>query len=214
MSFDPTLSMSDVITSFMALASVAAVLTTLYVFHKQQEPRIVVFLESDTDNGAVELVVRNDGKSAARNIRLPLFDWEMAQLNDLSTIKGSFITRGIPMLAPGCERRTILCTTGYAGKKLQDKEVIQHVDYERRSLLNGWTDCWDDFTLDYYSFAHSVYFESDVHQSRVAVQNISKESKRLADSLDSIAQCVYEIGELTRRINERLDTLSELHASD
>ena len=213
MSFDSTFCVSDVITVFMALASVAAVLTTLYVYRKEREPRIAVFLESDTDNGTIELVVRNDGESAARNIRLPLFDWGMTQQSDLSIIKGSFITKGIPMLAPGCERRTILCTTRYAGNKLLDKEVLQHVDYERRTWRNSWTSCWDEFTLDYYSFAHTLYVASDEHQSRIAIQNMCKASKRQADALDTLAYCADELGGLVHRVNEGLDALSEQRAA-
>jgi hypothetical protein len=101
----------------------------------QERPYVVVDLDWFSRTPFVDILVRNDSKRAARNIRFsfsePLVDYKGLELSS----EVGYFNRGLPFLAPGA---VIPCTVGnsqqvitiFREKRLDEQGIDVTVEYE------------------------------------------------------------------------------------
>ena len=78
------------------------------------------------------------------------------------------------MLVQGQSRRTVLASNRYALDNYVDKSFEVTLTYKKRTPLMGPRVVSDSFTLDFYSFAHTISVSSDLH-------DIARAAKKMAD---------------------------------
>ena len=98
------------------IGSIAAVWAALYVSHKAGLPQVVSYLDFDEDHNCMYLVVENCGTGVAYNVHFLDFDDSIVQESLRDAARTSFIHCGIPILAPGKVRRTLV-----AAGRIQDE---------------------------------------------------------------------------------------------
>lgn len=169
--------LATIISGLSLIAAVAAVAVTLYVHFDSARPMVVAYLECDDDARVVTFVVRNFGKSVARNVRIIGFDFErICEDGFRERAERSFIARGIPSLVPDARRSTIVSTTKHVQESLVDSGFRVTVQHMEKSPLRGWRNVSEEFTLDFYSFANAVHTESDTHVIAKSVKKLSEMS--------------------------------------
>lgn len=95
----------------------------------------------------------------------------------------SFVAKGIPILVPGAKRTTVVAA-GKIMTELGDKSSDIHVAYEELGFFGKKKQVEEVFTLDYTSFAGSLYAQSDTYLIRRALEKIEKDAKVLIKSID------------------------------
>lgn len=163
---------SLIINIIAAVGAILAVATALYVHWDSSSPDVQLFLESDTEKGCSSLVIMNFGAKPAYDVEIVGFDFALVQPELLAKAKSSFIAKGIPMLAPGQRRNTIIVENRYAAEHFSDACVRGEAIYKKKSFL-GKRKIRSSYVLDYYSFANSLYIDSDIYQIRKALKSIS-----------------------------------------
>lgn len=99
---------------FMALIAIASTIITTYVFKASSDPDIIVYPEQDKDSKTqINLIIKNIGNGAAKNIRFQIisdrglprnaYGLESPLMPDKMS-DGPLIS-GIPFLSPGAERK-------------------------------------------------------------------------------------------------------------
>lgn len=146
----------NIITMIIAIASS---LISYLVYKENTSPDIIVYLEQDEQTRVIlNLVIKNIGKSAARDITFkcskPLpskaFNEDRTQEMD----QGPLIT-GIPFLAPGSSR--ILMLGNYAGLKNwfgEEKIKVESLFYKANSKSLFFKNKKNISLLDIYSFTN------------------------------------------------------------
>lgn len=177
------LDVSLVVNIVAAIAAILAVVTALYIHWDSSSPDVLVYLESDVDHGCTSLVIMNFGRKPAYDIEMTNFDYTFVQSELLAKAKTSFIAKGIPMLAPNQQRKTIIVENRYASNHFFDTCVQGKITFKKKSFI-GKRKIQSSYTLDYYSFANSLYVDSDIHQAKNALQSIG----------DSLAEISKQIG--------------------
>ena len=155
------------------LGSIAAVFVALYVNYDVKRPTIVAFLRHDADHSCMDFIVVNQGNGVAYDIQIQGFDYALADEKFSTVIRESFITKGIPALIPGEQRKTTI-SAGVSMGELADRSADVVVSFREKRFLFGWHRQTQVFTLDYYSFSKSLYPQSDLHQIKDGVQKIAK----------------------------------------
>lgn len=156
--FSSTDALALAVATLSAVAAFGAAAAALLAYRNDKSPNVVVYLESRPNGGSVELVVRNIGKGCAYNLRMSGFDFGMSCPDLRAAAERSFIAKGIPMLAPAQERRTVISTAAYANDYLAESVNEVTVRWDKRPL-RLMHHAKASFVLDYYSFANSVYVE-------------------------------------------------------
>ena len=156
------------------IAAVAAVIVSLYIHWDSSAPHVVIYLELDTDKNVTSLVVKNLGRAPAYDINFSGFDLEAADLPNRRYLEKCFLYRGIPMLVQGQSRRTVLASNRYALDNYEDRSFEVTLTYKKRTPLKKTRVISESFTLDFYSFAHTISVSSDLH-------DIARAAKKMAD---------------------------------
>ena len=164
------------------IAAISAVIVALYVNYQSKLPDIAVYIEHDRDHSSMYLVVKNFGKGIARNVKLKGFDYEMTTTDLRPSLKRSFIERGIPLLAPNAERNTVI-QVGSEIREHESDSCVVTISYSEDAFIGKSKTVKQEFTLDYYSFAGSIYTLTDVHEMKKQMANISKTMKRIESDL-------------------------------
>lgn len=163
-----------------AVAAVCAVATSLYVYHASKRPDVIAHVEPDYDKGYVHLIVENVGNGTARDIAL--VDLKVSDIcpeRYAVMVSKSFVVRGIPTLAPGSKRDTVVCTVAHAGDKLRDYESEVKLVYKRKTPYMGrWKFVEDTFILDFYSISGALKTESDMHSIKNSMKTIAKNTAK------------------------------------
>lgn len=171
-----------VIAIFAAVGTVTAAAVAVGTFRRSAQPYVIAYIARDEDDGSVLLVVRNIGNGCAWNVSISGFDLSFAGFYPVSDLKmidyrkkiqGTFIFRGIPMLAPGESRSTVIANMGYASQHLSDKESIITVEYSTAKNSREWRKRREEFALDYYSFANTIYSKSAEWRMATALEKIA-----------------------------------------
>lgn len=156
--FSATDALALAVATLSAVAAFGAAVAALLAYWNDKSPNVVAYLESRPNGNSVELVVKNIGKGCAYNLRMSGFDFGMSCPELRAEAERSFIARGIPMLAPAQERRTVISTASYANDYLADSVSEVTAEWDKRPLRRT-HHAKASFSLDYYSFANSVYVE-------------------------------------------------------
>lgn len=163
-------SISGIVSS---VAVVASFIVAYCVYRDSGKPYVVVFLEHDRDHECLSLVVSNLGKSAAKDIVFSDFNYSFVgnEFRNYIDTK-SFLKKGIPVLVPGASRSTVILAGSMSS--FADTSDQVKIAYKKKSIFRFWLKRTDYFTLDYYSFAGSVYLKSDLHRVAVALEKIAE----------------------------------------
>lgn len=172
-----------VISAASCIAAISAVVVALYVNYQSKLPDVAVYLEHDRDHASKYLVVRNFGKGIARNVELEGFDYEMTTPSLRPSLKNSFIERGIPLLAPNAERNTVI-QAGRITREHGDNSCLVTISYSEDAFIGKSKTVKQEFTLDFYSFAGSIYSLTDVHEMKTQMTKISKTMNRIERDLN------------------------------
>ena len=176
---------SLIVNVIAAVAAVLAVIAALYIHWDSSSPDVQLFLESDTDHGCSLLVVMNYGKKPAYEVEITGFDFAFIQPELLEKVKASFIAKGIPMLAPGQQRKTIITENSYAANYFSDACIQGEVVFKKKSFF-GKRKISSSYALDYYSFANSLYINSNMNEIRKMLKSISKSLDKISGKLCSV----------------------------
>lgn len=159
-----------------AVAAICAVATSLHIYHASKRPEVIAHIEPDYDKGCVRLVVENVGSGIARDIAL--VDLKVSDIcpeRYAVMASKSFIVRGIPTLAPGSKRETVVCTVAHASEKLRDYESEVKLVYKRKTPYMGrWKFVEDTFILDFYSIRGVLRTDGDAHSIVKSLEKIAK----------------------------------------
>lgn len=175
---------SLVVNIIAAVGAVLAVVTALYIHWDSSSPDVQVFLESDTDHGYSSIVVKNFGKKPAYDVKVIGFDFAFVQAELLEKVKASFVAKGIPMLAPGQQRRTIITENSFASNSFYNDCVQGEIVFKKKSFF-GKRKITSLYVLDYYSFANSLYTDSDLNEIRKTLNSIGESLNKIATKLRS-----------------------------
>jgi len=165
------------------LGSLLAVGVALYVFFASKRPQVVAYLDSRTDHGTLYFVVKNVGSGVAYDIKISGFDYEMVMQEVAPAVQASFVKKGVPMLVPDASRRTAIAETGWAREHIAEKVPHIQVAYARMRACGRKKAMTEEFALDYYSFANSLYEKSDVVKMVAAMEGTAKAAKEIASTL-------------------------------
>ena len=169
-----------------AIAGIAAVIASVWIFADSKRPEIVAYITRDEDAGSVLLVVANVGGGCAYDVSLSDFDMTFVGLEGADDakfeghremVRESFVFKGIPMLAPGDTRCTVVCNCGYAVANLEGRTSDISATYytaKKHPRFMWWKRKRGSFTLDYYSFAHTLYSKSNEYRIMQALEKMAK----------------------------------------
>lgn len=162
----------DLVVSVLTmLGTVAAVVVAFYLYCASQRPDVVAYLSHDRDNDCV-FVVKNLGKGVAKDVKFESSGFDFVQERYRDFVRDcSFLSKGIPVLAPGANRNTVVLD----GPEIKDHDMLVSkvvITYRRRRFWWHKTEK-RSFPLDYYSFAGSIYAKSDLCRLMVATEVIA-----------------------------------------
>ncbi len=180
MSSDAIQLISCILTTVCGLGAIAAAIWTV---RESQRPQPVVFLEHNRGRVCVLLVVQNFGSGVARDLSIQGFDYDcMVGENCKESVSNSFVGTGIPLLAPGACRDTIILAGPADMSGHETSECAVTLRYRERGFFGGnrWTT--EEFVLDMGSFAGSLYSDSELHE-------IAKATKKMSDALARMTKC-------------------------
>lgn len=150
--------LATIISGLALVTAIAAIAVSLYVHFDSSKPVVVAYLECDERSGSVRLVVRNLGRSVARDVRVEGFDFDvMCEGKFRGHARKSFISRGVPCLVPGACRRTVIATTRYVQSSVADSDCRVTVRYAMEPLSRRRCEVCEEFVLDFYSFANTIH---------------------------------------------------------
>lgn len=144
----------NIITMIIAVTSS---LISYLVYKENSSPDVIVYLEQDEQTRTLlNLVIKNIGKSAARDVvfktskSMPLKAFKGEQKTEMND--GPLI-KGIPFLAPGSSRRLIIGNYGGINEWLgNDKVEIEYTFYKANSRNMLFKKIKNISYLDIYSF--------------------------------------------------------------
>lgn len=172
-------------TVIATVISMVSLWLAIRVNNDSKKPQVVVSLEYDNDKNAMFLLVQNIGNGAAYNLSFSDYD-ESIFMSDLrSQVLKSFVTKGIPVLVPGAKRTTVVAA-GQIMTELGDKSSDIHVAHKELGYFGRKRRVEEVFTLDYTSFAGSLYTQSDTHLIRRALDKIENDVKELIKVVDEL----------------------------
>ena len=167
-----------VINILTMLGTIAAVVAALYFYWASQLPDIIAYLSHDRDNDCVVFIIENVGKGVAENVKFESFDFDLVQEKYRDFVrKRSFLSKGIPILVPGANRSTVVLS----GPEIKGCDMLVSnvgIAYQRKRFWWYKTEK-RSFSLDYYSFAGTIYTKSDLHRLTVAVEAIADICKKV-----------------------------------
>lgn len=118
-----------VIMAVSAIAAVAAAIYAVRTYRVSRSPDVIAYLTTEDDGTALCFDVENLGAGAAYNVAfsfdksVPLYD------DDRGALEGSFIFRGLPMLAPRARRHRFFVHTNDFLTELGYQPLIVTVSY-------------------------------------------------------------------------------------
>ncbi|WP_308623430.1 hypothetical protein [uncultured Enorma sp.] len=175
------------------IGSIAAVWAALYVSHKAGLPQVVSYLDFDEDHNCMYLVVENCGTGVAYNVHFLDFDDSIIQESLRDAARTSFIHCGIPILAPGKVRRTLVAA-GRIQDEMEDysaKVTIAHTEksmYFRRNR-----EVKEDTVLEYRSYTGTVYTHSDTHEIKMTMDKLERQMRIVNKNLSAISRGIGSI---------------------
>lgn len=197
---------TDVISAFAAIVTaiiaVVALASTARDSRDRSRPLVMaLFRESQHSDSSFELVVRNYGTSAARDLTVtfdPPFDDEQ-RADDLTGVLAERYGKSIPLLPPGSELTNIWWSGTSAGG---GNELVNHLrtpDEVKVSVSykgNRWRRYRDTFTLHVDTIK--------LKTSSVSSTSMLGRAKTIAESLKSIATQTAATNKLIHDIGRRL----------
>lgn len=161
------------------VGAIAAFVVSFITYRRSKAPDVVAYLQTNNDAGILGFVVRNIGNGCAYDIELQGFDNAIADSGLLAKIRETFIWNGIPMLAPAQQRDTALCKTSYALKHYTNKSCELIVSWKRKPKARRTFSA--KFTIDYSSFANSLYVLGDMHLIKEDLDGINNTLHKMAN---------------------------------
>lgn len=185
-----------------ALATVVLVLITIhYAFQTQRQvgemrrtreaesaPYVTASLETPHGDDTVSLVVRNHGRTAARDVRVQI-DPPIANVFETDHVAPDFLRGPVPFLPPGREMRTELWSHSHAFD-------------ERKGLAQSYTArvAWADarsgkrydetYPLDFSGFRNIAYSNPTSVKQYQVIKDLYYASRDIRDSIGKIARAV------------------------
>lgn len=157
-----------------AIAAILAIWVAVRIQRENTSPSVIAYIEKD-GNAAFKLILKNIGQGAAYDVRITGFDMGMVQDGASSFVafaKNSFIKNGVPMLAPGSTRETVLASTVYAKDNLTGKTCDVDISWLLRRNGRKRESC--RFTLEYGSFLDSIHIDSLEQRAVRALEGIQQ----------------------------------------
>ena len=144
---------------------------------EQSRPYVVVHLDR-AGTSVVDLVVKNFGTTAARDVRI---EWDRAPTMRWGSDSGPLqLFENLPLLAPGAEWRTVWDTGGH---RIEDQEpaytaMVMANDARGRALPR------EHFVLDTHQFANELRMERHgLHQIAESIKKIERTTSSWTDGL-------------------------------
>lgn len=154
--------------AFAAIAAICSAYVAVRAYQRAKAADVAAFLRRDEDTGGVMFVVSNIGGGCAWDVAVEDFDYKFVGYRKeggppdhkaREDVRRTFIEKGIPMLAPGESRQTFICDSEYAKDEIGDATATVTVRWRQSRRLGLMKS--RNSTLDYYSFANTVYAKSN-----------------------------------------------------
>lgn len=179
---------------FMALVAVSSTLISLNVYASSNAPDVIVYPElNEESKGILNLVIRNIGKSPAKNITfqfdsaIPQRAFGLENPPMPEAMDDGPLINGIPYMAPGAYRSFMWGQYGGLAKWFEKNAINVKVNYERtNSILFKPRRLSNLCTLDIYSFS-TTDISDNSHGKKIA---------------DEVVKLNRNIDRLIRQLNE------------
>lgn len=162
--------------------SLLAVISALYIAWAAKSSNVIAYLDSPEGSIAVDFIVKNIGARPAYDVEIHGFDFDKLTTSDLKQhAEGSFISNGIPLLAPDCQRKTTVAITRELNDQLKEDKIEIKISY-RKPIFTWKMKRTEAFVLDFYSFFSTVYLSKEnpvVKQLKGIEKNIKEVDKTL-----------------------------------
>lgn len=169
--------------------SLLAVISALYIAWAAKSSNVIAYLDSPEESTAVDFIVKNIGDRPAYDIEIHGFDFDKLTTNDLRQhAKDSFISNGIPLLAPDCQRKTTVAIAKELNDQLKKDKIEVKISY-RKPIFAWKIKRTEAFVLDFYSFFSTVYLSKEnpvVEQ----LKGIEKNIREVDKTLNRIEECL------------------------
>lgn len=175
--------LSVLIAVIAAIGAIASAIVSRKVYLSQTRPDVIVYVEHDRTKGSILLWIKNIGNGVAYDISFNIGDLIGADKYSNGYLE-KLNQNGISMMAPGTSINSIVGVASDPRLKDDTEPVSAHVTYYGRRDGKG-AKLEGEFILDYGLFRGSVYADSEEHQTRKAVEAISKEIARSSKGIES-----------------------------
>lgn len=184
-------SVPPVLMEFLGVvSSIAAVWVALYVSYKASLPQVIAYLDFDEDHNSMYFVVENRGSGVAYDIRFLNFGEQIIQENLRDIVRKSFIHNGVPVLAPGKIRRTLIAA-GRMQEEMENYSARVTVVYKEKSMfLRRNKTVKEPTVLEYRSYTGSLYAHSDMHEMKMSLDKIAKHTSSVASALKNMERSI------------------------
>lgn len=186
-------SVSPVLVEFLeVVSSIAAVFVALYVSYKASLPQVIAYLDFDEDHNLMYFVVENSGAGVAYDIRFLNFGEQIVQESLREIVGRSFIHNGVPVLAPGKIRRTLIAA-GRMQDEMENYSAKVTVVYKEKSMfLRRNKTVKEPTVLEYRSYTGSLYAHSDMHEMKMSLDKIVNHTSSIASALKNMERFIKE----------------------
>ena len=176
---------SDWATVAAAIISAVSLWIAILVNHDAKRPQIMAWLEFDSDENIVYLIVQNLGNGVAYDIHFSAYDESIVMDQFRPHVLESFVAKGIPLLVPGSKRSTIVAG-GRMMDEMLEKTSALTVSYSERGLIRKRVRVEEDFILEYSSFSGALYTDSETKRMRRALEKMQKDVEGLREDLVTV----------------------------
>lgn len=156
-----------------AVGAISSAIISRKIYLSQTRPNVIVYIEHDRSKGTIVLWIKNIGNGVAFDL-----SFDLEGLPGLDRVDRGFVKKlnidGIKMLAPGSAVNSLVGVASDSVFRDPVGIIPVQVSYYGSKEKKGPRLC-DDYFLDYDAIIGSTYADSEEHQTRKAVEAISKE---------------------------------------
>lgn len=156
-----------------AVGAISSAIISRKIYLSQTRPNVIVYIEHDRSKGTIVLWIKNIGNGVAFDL-----SFDLEGLPGLDRVDRGFVKKlnmdGIKMLAPGSAVNSLVGVASDSVFRDPVGIIPVQVSYYGSKEKKGHRLC-DDYFLDYDALIGSTYADSEEHQTRKAVEAISKE---------------------------------------
>lgn len=162
---------------FSAIAALAAAYVAWKTYRDNRAPKVIAYLADGHEGSDADFIVKNIGNGVAYDVVVSGFDFRICYPDWRESNEDTFISNGIPMLAPGQERGTSICPYTYAARNLKGMSVEVQIRCSKKP--QGPSGCQGSYVLEFDSFLNSLHSTPDMHVIASSMSMLSKDIHKL-----------------------------------